>query len=262
MEIFLKCDVLFDKLSFYWKEKNRVFDVHMNDFTRKNKNLYYKLPSIVEGNYRFYIDNSNKPFHLALKYNSQIIYKNDLSKKNHTLEIVKKDKNEYYTKHIDEKKFIMDEVYHKKEIIRRANKRWNYYWYNIHYFTLNYYPKDASKQDKEEINRFIDIMTKDGIPCLNCKMHFLNYINIHKIENYSDNNEDLFRYFVELHNDVNVRNNKHIFTLEDATEKYSKNIKFEEELSSICVPLYECFIHKKTHLFPSYLLQDDILEKL
>lgn len=262
MEIFMKCDVLFDKLSFYWKEKNRVFDVHMNDFTIKNRILYYKLPSIVEGNYRFYIDNSNIAFNLVLRYNSNIIYKSDVTRKNYTFEIVKKDEDEYYVNHIDEKKFILDEITHKKEITRKANKRWNYYWYNIHYFTLNYYPQNATSEDKDEIIRLIVNMSKHGIPCIKCKTHFIKYINNHKIEDFLDNNDNLFRYFVNLHNDINICNNKQIFTLEEAKNKYSKNKDLEEELKSICTPLYEFFIDKKTHLFPSYLLQDDILEKL
>jgi hypothetical protein len=64
----------------------------------------------------------------------------------------------------------------------------------------------------------------------------------------------LFRYFVDLHNDVNKRNGKTIFSIDNAYTKYKLSTQFEQLLQTKCKPLYQCFIDGNAKQFTYELL--------
>lgn len=249
-------------IKFYWFEKNRTFEISKLNFTHNPSSeyqYYYKLPSIVKGKYRFYATGSITNYNLKLKYGEKIIYesKNIISHKNtkhHTIEIIECNNKTYSTKPLKQFQFIQDENQQRQKIILQSIKRWNYYWYNLHYFSLNYYPTNPTIQDKEQIRNLIKVMSTTGIQCPRCKAHFNQYIRTHPIETEAlPSRSKLFEYFVNLHNDVNKRNNKTIFTNTKAIEKYKKCVEFEKMLTNICKPLYVCFNEGNTWQFPDIL---------
>lgn len=258
-------------IKFYWFEKNRVFEINKNDFQIILKNFlnnnstinkyqyYFKLPSIVEGKYRFF--SSGSPafslFNLKLIYNNSIIYESDRILENHTFSINKQLTNkgiEYTTTIIDPVKFMKDEKTHRIEIITRSIKRWNYYWYNIHYFLNNYYPLVPLEYDKTQVLKLINVMSSTGIPCVHCRQHFKSYLQINPINQYLSSRESLKKYFIDLHNDINKRNKKNVFSYEGAEKKYKKNEEFEIELKKISVPLFVCYLEGRIEQFPNILL--------
>jgi hypothetical protein len=258
-------------IKFYWFEKNRTFEIPKLNFTHSPTSeyqYYFKLPSIIEGNYRFHATGSITNYNLKLIYNEEIIYesKNTTTHKNvrdHTFQIIEtitiNNDKKYSTQIIPQTQFIKDEQIHRNKIISRSIKRWNYYWYNLHYFSLNYYPENPTRQDMEQIRQLISVMSTTGIPCPRCKGHFNQYIRAHPIETEAlPSRCKLFEYFVNLHNDVNKRNHKSTFTNAQAMEKYSKCKEFENTLTSICKPLYVCFNEGKSSLFPDILQKADI----
>ena len=63
-------------------------------------------------------------------------------------------------------------------------------------------------------------MRKDGIQCNKCKSHFIKWTDQYKIvDNYNSRNE-LIVYFINLHNNVNLRNKKPLFNKNQVDEIY------------------------------------------
>lgn len=246
-------------IKFFWYEKNRTFEIPKSCFTHNYSSKYqyhFKLPSIVKGKYRFHASGSISEYTLKLTYSGYTLYNSSTQHKNHTFKILENIQNgnkTYSIHHFPLDMFLKEEKAQRTQITKRSMKRWNYYWYNLHYFSLNYYPNNPTPQNKQQVCDLVKVMSTTGIPCPRCKAHFNQYIHNHPIENSYGSAMDLFKYFVELHNDVNKRNGKQIFSLENAITKYNKSIEYENELHTMCKPLYQCFIDGDTDKFPAYL---------
>jgi len=70
-------------------------------------------------------------------------------------------------------------------------------------------------QKREIIIEFIEYLPK-VMDCKLCKRHYIEYIN----SNNPKDSDDLFKWTVDLHNHVNEKLNKKLWTLDEATEKY------------------------------------------
>jgi hypothetical protein len=259
-------------IKFYWFEKNRTFEINKSNFTHNPSSeyqYYYKLPSIVKGKYRFFATGSISLFHLKLVYKNDVILEskknNETPCNNHFFSILenKLNGNAFYTTHpIPAQQFIHDEQKQRRIVTTRALKRWNYYWYNIHYFTFNYYPTNPSDCDKQQIIHLIRVMATNGIPCEICKNHFRKYIYENPIDDFLINNIHLSKYFVQLHNHVNKTNNKPIFSFQNALDMYKKTNEFENKLKSVCKPMYLFFNEANLKSFPITFLSNEVLHKL
>lgn len=107
----------------------------------------------------------------------------------------------------------------KDKIKKSAKKFWHIYWNSLHY--LSYlYPENPTENQKKQIYFLIEKMRKDGILCNKCKSHFIKWTNKYKIEDNYNNRNELILYFVNLHNDVNLRNKKPLFYKAKVDEIY------------------------------------------
>jgi|14_taG_2_1085336.scaffolds.fasta_scaffold94931_2 hypothetical protein len=70
-------------------------------------------------------------------------------------------------------------------------------------------------QKREVVIEFIEYLPK-VMDCKLCKKHYIEYIN----SNNPRDSDDLFKWTVDLHNHVNKKLNKKLWTLDEATEKY------------------------------------------
>jgi hypothetical protein len=254
-------------IQFYWLEKNRVFEITKKKFKETQNDRYelvYTLPSIVEGKYRFFASDEVSRYVLKIKLENKLLYDSCIAEKNHTFEIIKDSGlNETFNiQPISYSYFIKLENETKYRINMSSIKRWNYYWYNIHYFTHNYYPQSPSISDMNQMRNLINVMKTSGIPCLKCKAHFNSYIKKNPIEDAIRDGLLLHRYFIDLQNEVNKQNNKIIFSYEDAQLVYDKSPVFEKELESICEPLYSLFKKSKAHLFPTHINSPETRERI
>lgn len=251
-------------IKFYWFEKNRTFEIPKKDFQQAPNDKYqytFKLPSIVKGKYRFHASGSITSYNLKLVYNNDTIFESTAHVNNHTFEIIEQNSsaldNEptstYSTIYINTQQFMKDEQQHRTRITMKSIKRWNYYWYNLHYFSKNYYPDKPTIQDKQQVRDLIHIMSTTGIPCPRCKAHFNLYLQKNRIEDSLISSYALSLFFYNLHNDVNRRNGKRIFSIQESHNKYIKSTTFENDLSKKCKPLFQCFIDNECHKFPLYL---------
>ena len=66
--------------------------------------------------------------------------------------------------------------------------------------------------------------TPKGITCPICRAHFNSWMKKHDPTAYVKSRHDLFRFFWELHNDVNKRKKKTIMLFEDAEKCSQKRL--------------------------------------
>ena len=129
--------------------------------------------------------------------------------------------------------------------------QWNVYWYYLHWLTFNY-PENPTKEDEEQIIDLVTKMRTSGIRCGKCRGHFDEWLNKNDIKPSLKSKDKLFEYFFILHNDVNERNNKKIFTLEEAINLYKEkdwNLEFKKYGVDILSLLKERNLGNFTKLF-------------
>ena len=113
----------------------------------------------------------------------------------------------------------------KQNSNKEKNAYWNTYWKLLHTMSLHY-PLNPTLKHKEDIQKLIKKMALNGIPCNRCLKHFIKYKDIHNISSYYTSQKGLFEYFVDLHNDVNKRNRKTLFSYDEAYNIYKNTDVF------------------------------------
>lgn len=101
-------------------------------------------------------------------------------------------------------------------------KLWGkYFWGVAHYITISY-PNNPSTEDKLHVKQFFDLLTF-LLPCENCRNHYINNLKINPLSDEILNSKyRLIEWLVSLHNEVNGRTGKKLFTVEDAIKKYTR----------------------------------------
>ena len=92
------------------------------------------------------------------------------------------------------------------------------YWFTFHTGSTSY-PTNPSKIVQQRMKGFIKGIPYI-IPCEKCSVHALNYIEKSDLDTVCKNRKSLFKFFVDLHNDVNKRLGRPTMTLQDAKDKY------------------------------------------
>ncbi len=92
-------------------------------------------------------------------------------------------------------------------------------WFFMHSIAINF-PDNPSYQEIRNYEEFFNNL-KFIIPCDKCKMHYKMYLEKNPVINHLKNADLLFNYTVKLHNDVNKRLNKKIYTNEEAIKIYT-----------------------------------------
>jgi len=97
------------------------------------------------------------------------------------------------------------------------------FWKSIHYASVDY-----AVADKEGFRAFFASL-KVTLPCENCREHYTEFWNTHSIEPYLEQDEKLREWTLLLHNTVNKRLGKPIWTLAEFNERYDVREDDEEE---------------------------------
>ena len=146
----------------------------------------------------------------------------EFSKKNNIVEEYKNShiynidyKTEYiYQDYIKKNKTELNN-FNKKNI--KDPKIWGpIYWFNLHN-SSNYYPINPSKKLKNITkNRILSIPHE--LPCNKCKIHAIEYINSRmcELDTIVDSKDNLFKFYVDFHNKVNIRTGKNPISYEEA----------------------------------------------
>ena len=92
------------------------------------------------------------------------------------------------------------------------------FWFTLHNSAATYpnKPTKVIQQSMKELLTNLPLL----VPCVICKEHFYNFIKYSDLDNVTANRENLFRYFVDVHNYVNRRYKKTEMSLNDAKKIY------------------------------------------
>jgi FAD-linked sulfhydryl oxidase len=93
-------------------------------------------------------------------------------------------------------------------------------WYLLHTSAASYPEKPDAYTTREMT--FMIIGLPALVPCSICKSHVRSWLQYNqlRIKNAVKSRETLFSLFVDLHNSVNRRLNKRVWSLQDAKNQY------------------------------------------
>lgn len=93
-------------------------------------------------------------------------------------------------------------------------------WLFLHTITLNY-PIYPTQKDKENYKKFFTSL-KNVIPCKNCAKHYSENLDTYPIGNSLNSKQDLVNWLIDIHNEVNVKNDKRKYSYNEVINKYNK----------------------------------------
>lgn len=102
-------------------------------------------------------------------------------------------------------------------------------WTFLHSVTLNY-PKRPTYLDKQRYSQFFNDI-QYILPCPICKQHYK--LNLKENPIQLDSRDNLVRWLVLIHNKVNQKNNKRMWSLDEFYEKYKKMYSDEFDYSAL-----------------------------
>ncbi len=112
-------------------------------------------------------------------------------------------------------------------------------WLFLHSITLAY-PNNPTQLDKENYKTFFEIL-KNVIPCKKCSYNYSKNIKDNDISNHLDSKVSLVKWLVNIHNQVNIENDKKTMEYEDVIKEYkkiyniNKNSLFSKDVSTYSV---------------------------
>lgn len=94
------------------------------------------------------------------------------------------------------------------------------FWVAMHSVSFTY-PDQPSREDREHIKSFLRSISH-LLPCKACCAHFRNHLNTVDLKRVASSRDELVRFLVDLHNEVNITAGKPTMTLDEVIEEYKR----------------------------------------
>ena len=91
-------------------------------------------------------------------------------------------------------------------------------WTFLHTVTYNY-PENPTDDDKRNFYNFF-MSLQHVLPCNKCKAHYRQNIQKYDLSESLDSRENLVKWLIDLHNNVNKDNGKPIWSYSEVYNKY------------------------------------------
>ena len=91
-------------------------------------------------------------------------------------------------------------------------------WKFLHYVAL-VYPSNPTDEDKNNYKNFFYSL-QHVLPCSKCSENYKKHLKDYPIDNSLRDNDSLFKWTVDIHNEVNIITNKDTFSYEQAYDLY------------------------------------------
>jgi len=231
------------KLVIFLLEYKKRIIFNRNDFKKEGTDAFIKLESFQYCKYRINLsDFKNVDFEILFQ-NKSIFYKKAPIC---YFDFINKDKINVLSK--DD--YNKNESLIKKNRNKSSMKFWHLYWNCLHYLSYSY-PDNPNFEDKKQIINLVEKMKKNGIACSYCKGHFNIWCAHNKITNCIDDKNYLINFFIDLHNDINKRNNKKVLSRNEVDDIYLNfNYKY---LLNYGLDIITLFNNRTLYKFPDII---------
>jgi len=92
-------------------------------------------------------------------------------------------------------------------------------WKLMHYITLSY-PNNPNTDDRKNMYNFFNSIGK-VLPCMSCRFNYIKHNKKYPLDqNMLKNRKTLVEWLMNIHNEVNILNNKPIYTLDKLYKEY------------------------------------------
>lgn len=275
-------------IELYWLEQNKHIKLYSYDFkritTESNEIIYaFTFSTFTNGNFEIMINWKSPLTTVFCKLKCiQVLKENN---EHHELyKVITNDKKSIYIRNIpyesifgvddeiikkrneiesrklewihDPREFISNKHFLQKQHRYSEKLFWNIYWFQLHMLTIHY-PENPCVEDKKEITDLVHAMQHGGIPCNICKQHFILWKQLYPIELYLDSRDKLIKYFINLHNDVNKRNGKTLFSRKDFSERFESKPGYQlvkRQIDLFGLDIVDMFHKRELKSFPeSYI---------
>lgn len=115
-------------------------------------------------------------------------------------------------------------------------------WETMHAVTFVYPIENPTDEEKRAMIRFFYTFA-DVLPCYRCRKHFKELLMTHRIEDNLENRDQLTRWLVARHNDVNRRLGKPIVSYNFVKSKYDD---YKHKCNSLDIKADAVIVEKKT----------------
>lgn len=246
------------EILFYWLERDITFKYDINRIKQKKNTGTIKLDYKLEGTYKLGHNLRNKQTnkkenHIINIYSNNILeiegggrYAMDWIYFN----IKSINKNDVIFDIYDKSKFRFQEKEQKKKTILLNKEYWNKYWSCLHLLSI-FYPEEPSNEIKSSIKKLLKKLESNGLKCRNCTEHFRRYLKDFNRDEIVRNRDNLFIFFVELHNKINKMNSKRQLSIEEINEIYKDTDKIEIDLiDNYKLNIKRLLLENKIEMFP------------
>ena len=113
-------------------------------------------------------------------------------------------------------------------------------WTFLHTVTYNY-PDNPTEDDKRNFYNFFDSL-QHVLPCEKCKGHYKQNIQKYNLKNNLGSRQELVKWLIDLHNDINKDNGKPGWSYSDVFNKYQDMYKSGSLINKILIFVILCIV--------------------
>ncbi|CCV01861.1 Ervl/Alr family protein [Invertebrate iridescent virus 22] len=96
---------------------------------------------------------------------------------------------------------------------------WGPHFWNMFHFISSTYDNKPNQSIKLTMKNFIQSIPV-FLPCKECQDHAFDFLRSSNLDKIVENRKELFTFFFNFHNSVNLRLKKPLMKIEDALKKY------------------------------------------
>ena len=113
-------------------------------------------------------------------------------------------------------------------------------WTFLHTVTYNY-PENPTEDDKRNFYNFF-VNLQYVLPCEKCKAHYKQNIKKYDLKNNLDSRQELVKWLIDLHNDINRDNGKPVWSYSEVYNKYQNMYKSGTFMNKVLIFVILCIV--------------------
>ena len=113
-------------------------------------------------------------------------------------------------------------------------------WTFLHTVTFNY-PENPTEDDKKNFYDFF-MNLQYVLPCEKCKAHYKQNLKKYDLKNNLGSRQDLVKWLIDLHNDINKDNGKPVWSYSEVYNKYQSMYKPSNTVNKILMFIILCIV--------------------